>query len=166
MFFLQEGLHHSWGESIMAFRTLESVSGARVMKTKQFVPFMTSCRPIVEDLEASVTNPEPIAFATSVCHITRAVDNVEAGPIVEEECLVQQHAHESGPTSDDEATGLPLDPKMVADAIKEELMFMRKLQVYHEVPVSYLDNCRWVYTNKGLRIHSSEPDWLREKPRQ
>ena len=33
-----------------------------------------------------------------------------------------------------------LDPKMVADAIKEEWMFMRKLQVYHEVLVSDLDN--------------------------
>ena len=111
------------------------------MKTEQFGPFMTNCRPIVEELAASVTNPEmlPIAFATSVCHITRAVDNVEAGPIVEEECLVQKHAHESGPTSYDEATGLPLDPKMLADAIKEELMFMRKLQVYHEVPASCLD---------------------------
>ena len=29
--------------------------------------------------------------------------------------------------------------KLVADAIKEELMFMRKLRVYQEVPVSYLD---------------------------
>ena len=45
---------------------------------------------------------------------------------------------------------------MVAVAIKEELMFMRRLQVYHEVPVSYLDKSglkafgtRWVYTNKG-----------------
>ena len=35
--------------------------------------------------------------------------------------------------------GLPLDPKLVADAIKEELMFMRKQRVYYEVPVSYLD---------------------------
>ena len=45
---------------------------------------------------------------------------------------------------------------MVADAIKEEFMFIRKLQVHHEVPVSYLDKSglqsigtRWVYTNKG-----------------
>ena len=46
--------------------------------------------------------------------------------------------------------------ELVADAIKEKLMFMRKLQVYHEVPVSYLDkyglkafSTRWVCTNKG-----------------
>ena len=53
-------------------------------------------------------------------------------------------------------TGLPLDPKLVADAVKEELIFMRKLRVCHEVPVSFLDKSglkaigtRWVYTNKG-----------------
>ena len=45
---------------------------------------------------------------------------------------------------------------MVAGAIKEELMFMRKLQVNQEVPVSYLDKSglkaigtRWLYMNKG-----------------
>ena len=44
----------------------------------------------------------------------------------------------------------------MAEAVKEELMFMRKLRVCHEVPVSYLDKSglksigtRWVYTNKG-----------------
>ena len=69
---------------------------------------------------------------------------------------MQKLAGESGQVSDDEVTGLPLDPKLVADAIKEELMFMRKLRVYNEVPVSYLDKSRlkaigtrWVYTNKG-----------------
>ena len=67
-------------------------------------------------------------FATSalrdlrrtLAEITGAVDNVEAGPTVEEE---QKHAHESGKSSDDEATGLPLDHKMVAGAVKKELMF-------------------------------------------
>ena len=61
-----------------------------------------------------------------------------------------------GQVSYDEVTELPLDPKLVADAIKEELMFMRKLQVYHEVLVNYLDKSglkatgtRWVYTNQG-----------------
>ena len=46
--------------------------------------------------------------------------------------------------------------ELVAGAIKEKLMFMRKLQVYHEVPVSYLDksglkafSTRWVCTKKG-----------------
>ena len=68
---------------------------------------------------------------------------------------MQKHAHESGQISYDESTGLPLDPKMVADALKEQLMFMRTLQVYHEVLVSFLDKSglkaigtRWVYTNK------------------
>ena len=38
----------------------------------------------------------------------------------------------------------------VADAIKEELVFMRELQVYHEVLVSYLDKSGLeVYTHKG-----------------
>ena len=55
------------------------------------------------------------------------------------ECLAETFAREPGQISYDEVTGLPPDPKLVADAIKEELMFMRKLQVYHEVPVSYLD---------------------------
>ena len=40
----------------------------------------------------------------------------EAGPTVEEEYPLQK---------------LALEPKMVADAIKEELMFMRKVQIYH-----------------------------------
>ena len=64
-------------------------------------------------------------------------------------------AREPRQVSYDEVTGLPLDPKLVADAIKKELMFMRKLQIYHEVPVSYLDKSglktigtRWVHTNK------------------
>ena len=45
---------------------------------------------------------------------------------------------------------------MKADAVKEEWMFMRRLQVYHEVHVSYLDKsglrtvgARWIYTDKG-----------------
>ena len=46
--------------------------------------------------------------------------------------------------------------KLVADAVKDELMFMRKLEVYHEVTSSYRDTSglqpigtRWVYTNEG-----------------
>ena len=69
---------------------------------------------------------------------------------------MQKLAREPGKVSYDEVTGMPLDPKLVAGAIKEELMFMRKLRVYHEVLVSYLDKSglkaigtRWVYTNKG-----------------
>ena len=65
-------------------------------------------------------------------------------------------AGESGHVAYDDITGLPLDPKLVADAIKEELMFMRKLQVFRELPASYLDESglkaigtRWVHTNKG-----------------
>ena len=86
-------------------RTLESVFGARV-----------TWRHIVEEIAASVTNPEmlPISFATSVLRglrrtleeVTGAVDNAEAGPIVEEECPVQKLAYESGQTSYDEATRL------------------------------------------------------------
>ena len=66
------------------------VSGVRVTKTKQFGTFMTSCRPIVKEVAAGVTNPEmlPFAFVRSLLRglgrtleeITGAVDNVEAGP--------------------------------------------------------------------------------------
>ena len=59
---------------------------------------------------------------------------------MEEECLVQRNAYESGQACYDKATALPLDPKMVAGAVKEELAFMRRLQVYHEGPWSYLAN--------------------------
>ena len=52
---------------------------------------------------------------------------------------MQKFAGESGQVSYDDVTGLQHDTKLVADAIKEELMFMRKLRVYHAVPVSYLD---------------------------
>ena len=69
---------------------------------------------------------------------------------MEEECPVQKIAGESGQVSYDEVTGLPLDLKLVADAMNEELMSLP------EVPVSYLDKSglkaigtRWVYTNKG-----------------
>ena len=151
---------------VRALRTLESVSGARVTKTKQFGTFMTNCHPIVEELESHFTNPGmlPISFATSVLRglrrtledVTGTIDSAEAGPTVEEECPVQKIAREPGQISYDEVTGLPLDPKLVAGAIKEELMFVRKLRVYHEVPVSFLDKSglkaigtRWVYTNKG-----------------
>ena len=72
-------------------------------------------------------------------------------------------AYESGQVAYDEITGLPLDPKLVADAIKEELMFMRKLRVHHEVPTNYLDESglktigtRWVYTNKGDAANPSK----------
>ena len=44
----------------------------------------------------------------------------------------------------------------MADAIKEEVMFKRKLQLYHDVLAGYLDmsglkgiGTRWFYTNKG-----------------
>ena len=74
-------------------------------------------------------------FATSVLQgLRRTLEEVagtEAGPTVEEECLVQKLAIEPEQVSYDGVTRLPLDPKLVADAIKEELMFMRKLQVYH-----------------------------------
>ena len=58
---------------------------------------------------------------------------------MEEECPAQRNAYEPGQAYYDESTGLPLDPKRVADAVKEELMSMRRLQVYHEVLGSYLD---------------------------
>ena len=39
---------------------------------------------------------------------------------------MQKVAHESGQVLNDEVTGLPLSFKLVADAVKEELMFMRR----------------------------------------
>ena len=114
-------------------------------KTKRFGTLMTNCHPIVEELESSSTNPGMLSnsFATSVLRglrrtleeVSGAIDSAEAGPTVEEECPVQKLAREPGQVSYNEVTGLPLDPKLVADVIKEELMFMCKLQVYHEVPV-------------------------------
>ena len=135
-------------------------------KTKQFGAFTTNCSPIVEEFRSSSTNPGvlSVTFATPVLRglrqvleeVTGATDSTEAGSTVEEECPVHKLAGESGQVAYDEITGLPLDPKLVAEAIKEELMFMRKLQVYHEVPASYLDESglksigtRGVYTNKG-----------------
>ena len=171
--------------STKALRTMESVSRGRVTKTKQFGSFMTNCSPIVEELESSSTKPEmlPISLATSVFRglrrtleeLTGAIDSTEAGTTVEEECPVQKHARELGQVSYDEVTGLPLDPKQAAEAIKEELMFMRGQQVYHEVPASCLDKSglkaigtRWVYTNTGRmpRLPSAEPDRLRRRPRE
>ena len=44
--FLHEDPHHSWSRSTKALRTLESLSGVRATKTKQFGTFMTNCPPI------------------------------------------------------------------------------------------------------------------------
>ena len=46
-------------------------------------------------------------------------------PIVEE--LAQRNAYESRHTHFDESTGFPLGPKNAADAVKEELAFIRRL---------------------------------------
>ena len=69
---------------------------------------------------------------------------------------MQKLAHESGRVLNDEVTGLPLGVKLMANNAKEELMFMRRLQVFLEVPASYGDKCglkafgtQWVWTNKG-----------------
>ena len=139
------------------------------LESTQFGTFMTKCHPIVEELAASVTNPEvwPTSFATSALRglrrtleeITGAVDNAEAGTTVEEECPVQKLACEPGQTSYDEATGLPLDPKMVADP-------MRKLQVYLgflRVTWTSLDGKPAEHDGSTRarvmpRIHSSEQD--------
>ena len=90
---------------------------------------MTNCHPIVEEIAASVTNPEmlPIAFATSALRglrrtledITGAVDNGGTWTDWKRSAPCRKkYAHESGQTSYDESTALPLDPKMVVDAIK------------------------------------------------
>ena len=68
----------------------------------------------------------PISFATSglrglrrtLGKVAGAIDSAEAGPTVEEECPVQKLARERH-VSYDEVTRLSLDPKLVADAIKE-----------------------------------------------
>ena len=78
----------------------------------------------------------PISFATTALRglrrtlekVTGAIDSTEAGPTVEEECPVQELARELGQVSYDEITRLPLEPKLVADAIKKELMFMCKIR--------------------------------------
>ena len=100
---------------------------------------MTNCNPNVEELAAGVQNHEvsSIAFVTLVlgglCRtledITGAVDDVRDGPTLEQECFAHRKAYESGRAYYDETTLLPPDPKTVADAVKEELIFMRRKQV-------------------------------------
>ena len=87
---------------------------------------------------------------------------MEDGSTVEKECFAQRNAYGSG---------LLLDLKMVDDAVQEEFMSMRSLQVYHEVFVSYIHKSglkgRWIYTTKAtLRILLSEHGWLHKKPRE
>ena len=138
---------------------------------------MTSCPPIVGELESSSGSLlERRRFCLPRQFFARSATNTRGSHWSpwqcrswadgEEECPVQKLASEPGEKFHmSEITGLPLDPKLVADASKEELMFMRKLQVYHEIPVNYLDNSglkaigtRWVDTHKGCResIHPSK----------
>ena len=122
-------------------------------KTKQFGTFMTSCHPIVEEFASNSTNLGmlPISFASSVVRGPRrtlkdvigAIDSAEAGPTVEEECFVHKVTREFGQISYKEASGATLDSKLLAGAIKEALMFMRKLQVCHESSFELLDQV-WV----------------------
>ena len=58
---------------------------------------------------------------------------------MEEECPAQRNACEFAQTSYDEGSGLPVDSKMVADVVKEEFAFMRRLQVQYEFLRGYLD---------------------------
>ena len=51
--------------------------------------------------------------------IIGAIGNVEAGPTVEDECPTQRNAYESGRAYYNETTRLPLDSKIVADAVKD-----------------------------------------------
>ena len=69
--FLQEYPHHSWSQNTKALRTLQSLSGVRVTKTKLFGAIMINCSPIVEELESSSTYPgeSPVLFATSVLRL-------------------------------------------------------------------------------------------------
>ena len=120
-FFLHEDPHHSWSQSAKALRTLESVSGARATKTKQFGTFMTTCHPMLRNLNHLLQNPGtlPMSFASSVLRGLRrtledvigATDSAEAGPTVEEECPVHKLAREPEQVSYDEVTGLPLAPQ-------------------------------------------------------
>ena len=103
----------------------------------------------------------PVSFAISVLRglrrtleeVTGAIDSTEAGSTVEEECPVHKLAGESGHVAYGEITGFPLDRSHPGG-----VDVMRKLQVYHEVPASYLDESGlkaigtgWVYTNRRRR---------------
>ena len=156
---LQEDPHQSWSQSTQALRTLESVSRARVTKTKQFGAFLTYCHPIVEELGSSSTNPGmlPISFATSFLRglrraleeVTGAIDSADAGPTVH--CAENSHMN-----LDKFHTTRLLDCHLTPSWWLMPLMFMRKVHFYHGDPVSYLDKSglkaigtRWVHTNKG-----------------
>ena len=56
----------------------------------------------------------------------------------------QKVAYEYGQAYHDESTGLPLDPKLVDDAVNDFLELMRERKVYHQVPGSFL-------TESGLK---------------
>ena len=75
--FLHEDPHHSWSQGTKALKNLESLSGVRVTKTKQFGTFMTKCLPIVDVLESSSTNSgtSPISFATSSRGLRRTLED-------------------------------------------------------------------------------------------
>ncbi len=79
---------------------------------------------------------------------------MQAGPTVEEPCPALKDEYDQ--VYNDEATGVRLCPQLVREAVKEESLFMRELQVYHEASEDYVKThslkaigTRWIYANKG-----------------
>ena len=86
--FLHEDPHHSWSQTTQALRTLEPLSGVRVTKTKHFGASLNQFLQILQRRQ--------FCLRRTLEEVTAAIDSTEAGPTVEEECLVQKLAGESG----------------------------------------------------------------------
>ena len=104
--------------------------------------------------------------------ITGAIDAVEAVPTVEEECQAQKAAYAYGEAYDDWLVGLPLDPKMVDDAVKE-------VATVANLPRSAREVCERIWAEShllkmGPHTHSGdaahpcvlESSWSSKKPNE
>ena len=113
--FLHEGLHHSWSRCIS--RLCKILDQCLELKWRlQFAKFMTNCQSIVLQCQKSRGIIDHVSHNSSARLAT-----------VDGRNLWDSHTTRGRG---------PLDPEMVVEIVKEELLFTRTLRVYHGSLVS------------------------------
>ena len=95
-------------------------------------------RPIAIDFVLSFCISDFRGRRRALQEVIAAIGAVDAGPTMEERCHTQKDAYARGQAFYDESIG-PHWTKLMDDAVKEELEFVRTQHVHHEVRESYFD---------------------------